>query len=716
MDKKKLKELGIVFAVWGQDQFLKDSYTLLTKIKHVLQKSYEIPLDWEGRSWRVDYENQNDLIWTNLLKKGGVDSVYIPQVMVIDPIKFQPNNILINVRDDEFISPVEVKGGLDCYKNHSSKAEFFDGIVTRVSGWDEKKGELELQRSRYFTYLKSNLSMDMKLSSGMSDRSLRETIHFDKKLDSFQGSSLANVLGINGLVFTSDGFMIYQKRNSSVLIRPNQTCSGFSGTVDWSDIRNSNGVDIGNLGDLDVLRELSEELGVNTFFGNDEVQEVVFLGMTRELIRGGCPELFYSVDLKLTKDQVVSRIPKDKEGKVLSVYWHVYAKSQLASSKCNLERDFVKLVSQLRNKFNSKLSIPFLTNLILWAKLNTKDQVCLRGQSFSKIGIIDLEDNPRFGQDFIVDSMLSQNSDLVKVVGVEDLKGLSILVSHNIDIDFEVIKLVDPSVHVVVHIHYQYNYFIEKDCNVVKKLAYLRERGNVSVVLPTTSLIHQYDDFFVDTNIVFNGVDAERYKPRLDKKNFFETQLNTPYNDELVVLFVGRLEDPNKGGERLKRIIENDYDNSVKFIVQHLPHKSEYWDDYIRSSMKENVVFVEDLDPTSDRPVNYSDVLISLSRVEVAPLVVLEALCSGNKVIATDSTGFYKELQDLGFDKSYLDIVDQETSEAEIVQEIISLIELEGIVNFSSKLRKAGFAKSFFSLDIAITGYLDVYNSMINRD
>jgi hypothetical protein len=168
----------------------------------------------------------------------------------------------------------------------------FDGPVVRLV--EEGPQGMLLQPASYFDYCATNLQPR---PSGA-------------RLPDWSGSPLVNAIGVNGLVWTSDGCLLTQRRGPRVNVRPGQLCCGFSGTLEPADVERA-----GCLAEVDVLRELEEELGV----GPAEVQERRLLGLTRELPRWGTPELFYSVHLGLRAAAVQERFPPSEEGGQLCV-------------------------------------------------------------------------------------------------------------------------------------------------------------------------------------------------------------------------------------------------------------------------------------------------------------------------------------------------------------------------------------------------------------
>ena len=150
-------------------------------------------------------------------------------------------------------------------------------------------------------------------------------------------------------------------------MRPNQACSAFSGFVDKVDIEHAvSQYAHPTLANVDRVRELWEEVGIRT----QEIKGYTFLGITRELHRGGMPELFYAVDVELSKREILERYHRDDEGLVSAVDFGRFAR-RLPPDGQDVHQNapppplqgFVKKIEQATG---AAISIPFLTNLVLW--------------------------------------------------------------------------------------------------------------------------------------------------------------------------------------------------------------------------------------------------------------------------------------------------------------------------------------------------------------
>lgn len=348
------KEFGFEVLQYIDRQFLYEAGMWSVRTYQFIKSRKKAPLDWNGATWPEYYSKQDDLFWIS--GKDG-KKLYLPQSVVIGPSdahRFH-NEIKVSLLDSDFTPPYKNDECLGYYLKKNS----FNEVCARITDYDADKKELTFQGCHYFDWVATNLSMDF---SRKPLETLREEGSANGVLQALDESPLGNITGINGLIFTNDGYMIYQKRNNRVLVRPGQLCSGFSGTVDKIDIENIIQLENPVLSHIDCTREAVEEIGIK----RSHVTNIAFLGLTRELIRGGTPELFYSVDIGITKNEVMSLIPKDKEGVVKAVQFGKFARSDMASTADLKKTTLWQLLDQIEKESKAPISIPMLTNLMLW--------------------------------------------------------------------------------------------------------------------------------------------------------------------------------------------------------------------------------------------------------------------------------------------------------------------------------------------------------------
>ena len=199
-------------------------------------------------------------------------------------------------------------------------------------------------------------------------------VHPDGRLEALSESCLANHVGINGLVFSNDGFMVFQRRSAKVFTNPNQLCPGFSGAIKLADIKNRRS-GIENLAEMDIFREMFEELGIK----EKMITQHRFLGLSRELLRGGKPEMFFGVELAMCAADIQKcmSITKEKEGDIFLLETRndrVYLSEQQSK---RLSDRFESLVIKMETDANARASLPLLTNLAFWVNQNQAPKIIM---------------------------------------------------------------------------------------------------------------------------------------------------------------------------------------------------------------------------------------------------------------------------------------------------------------------------------------------------
>jgi hypothetical protein len=196
-------------------------------------------------------------------------------------------------------------GGFDHLVGTLPPGRLFDGPVVRLAGLSRQGGgwTLRLQGAGYFDYVRSNLMMDWQGPSGR----LRDLVHHAGRLPAPEASPLADALGISVLLVTADGGLIVQRRAPTVMVWPGAlgpSAAGMAGPEDFDGAA--------TLADLCPLREAVEELGLPAeTMGGIEPR---FLGLTREFVRGGAPELFYAAHLPLSEAELRAASARAEDG------------------------------------------------------------------------------------------------------------------------------------------------------------------------------------------------------------------------------------------------------------------------------------------------------------------------------------------------------------------------------------------------------------------
>jgi hypothetical protein len=120
---------------------------------------------------------------------------------------------------------------------------------------------------------------------------------------------------------------------------------------------------------FNFFREANEEIGID--FDDIYRDQVKFLGITREFIRGGHPDMFMSGQLSLTKNQLLEKykFAADRyESNSLEFFdFGALAIADLGSAE--KKSVFYARVNQFIENYGELISLPLWINLALWCKM-----------------------------------------------------------------------------------------------------------------------------------------------------------------------------------------------------------------------------------------------------------------------------------------------------------------------------------------------------------
>ncbi len=316
------------------------------------------------------YNNQKEVI--NILVSRTVFSM--PQVLILDNTSdsISTANITFRQSGDLFVPGKDIIGRTNLLfrqlrRYQTSKLRKYEnGMLLRLSDINHinNKIELAVQPVRYEIVCRTHLCIDAKEKS--QSQTLREYLHPNRKIKNLKRSLFANALGVNYLFLTAEGYAVLPLRTKKVAVRPNLLSPTASGDFEYSDA--FDGVTLDN---IHLLREPFEELQIlSKHLSNEGIR---FLGITRELARGGKPEMFFSANTDLTKEDFIrlhkgatDRYEFTRKGKGW-VFWDF---SEGRKNSLNENEKYI-----LRNSFenliklhSNRISLPLLTILVLWIK------------------------------------------------------------------------------------------------------------------------------------------------------------------------------------------------------------------------------------------------------------------------------------------------------------------------------------------------------------
>ena len=169
--------------------------------------------------------------------------------------------------------------------------------------YDGETLTLETERSQYFFMLITNRCMDYKLGNGLS---VREVYEYNSTVSPLSDSKLGNQIGINGLIFTRDGYLLLEKRGKKKATWKDKFAQPISLAMKEKDL----GLNGGVLGAApECAEEAFKKIILKTVLKNYGLTErdLVpfsmahnFFGIARDLLEGGKPNLYFYVVADMT--------------------------------------------------------------------------------------------------------------------------------------------------------------------------------------------------------------------------------------------------------------------------------------------------------------------------------------------------------------------------------------------------------------------------------
>ncbi|MBO7187634.1 MAG: hypothetical protein J6V68_04485 [Clostridia bacterium] len=225
--------------------------------------------------------------------------------------------------------------------------------------FNDKENELNLYTSRtyYYHMLLTNRCMDFQISSGLSIRNLYE---FNSTISPLNESKLSNQIGINGVIMTSDGYLLLEKRGKKKTTWKNKFAQPISLALKENDLE---------LGDNRIMSDefqYAEEKIINVIektvksnFGltREDYEplsiEKNLLGIARDLLEGGKPNIYFIMTLK--SDHVKTKEMLEKNAKATS--GKVLGKEKLKSNYFLIDYNDIKINTNYGLKVSKKKAV-----------------------------------------------------------------------------------------------------------------------------------------------------------------------------------------------------------------------------------------------------------------------------------------------------------------------------------------------------------------------
>lgn len=194
---------------------------------------------------------------------------------------------------------------MEAHKNSSVRNN--DTIRLDDISFSGNKLVLHTSRTQYYDMLVTNRCMDFKLNNTVS---VREMYEYGSHVSPLSSSPLANQIGINGLIVTRDGYLLTEKRGHSKTTWKNKFAQPISLAMKKSDVILNNGLMGGTHADANatfekiIMTTVKKNFGLvkSDFIGFDIAYNL--LGIARDLLEGGKPNIYFYVMTKYTAKEL----------------------------------------------------------------------------------------------------------------------------------------------------------------------------------------------------------------------------------------------------------------------------------------------------------------------------------------------------------------------------------------------------------------------------
>lgn len=226
-----------------------------------------------------------------------------------------------------FISSEAKAKLIEKFYHQSSDKNNYNGATLRVKDLSSSKKNiiLKMQTSTYFNYLVTNMIPEVEILYKTTVRDLLEPHSPKNKLNLLSETQAENHLGLSCLIVNQQNEILVGLRTENVHVFRNQLSPSISGAANINTCRRNNDPTISPVNWL--LNEMEEELfskfkrselNKSLDFRTKLCNKTIFLGMSRELIRLGKPEVFFAIQLNDDDNyELISYL--EEQNKIISV-------------------------------------------------------------------------------------------------------------------------------------------------------------------------------------------------------------------------------------------------------------------------------------------------------------------------------------------------------------------------------------------------------------
>ncbi|MDD6308491.1 MAG: hypothetical protein PUB07_03935 [Clostridia bacterium] len=181
--------------------------------------------------------------------------------------------------------------------------------------YDGQTLTLDTMRSTYYHMLITNRCMDYSFSNGLS---IRDIYEYGKYSLPLHKAKFGNQIGINGLIISKDGYVLIEKRDHHKTTWKNKFAQSISLALKEDETKlNENGI-LGRTCEeaTHILKNVIEKTIKSNFaLTPDDYEEFVmeknFLGLARDLLEGGKPNLYFYIVTKYNAKELTEKLKEN---------------------------------------------------------------------------------------------------------------------------------------------------------------------------------------------------------------------------------------------------------------------------------------------------------------------------------------------------------------------------------------------------------------------
>lgn len=294
--------------------------TLMSPILNRQEDNAKLTNNYEGLCLRyrktknlIRYDNTGKPDDAQVLKLYGKKTFAFPVTY-----DYALSGLTIEIADSQrrYITPEYISTHRDeliAAHNHST---VYNNLNIRIDNWyiADRQLHIETSRTSYFDSLVTNRAMDYHLASGIS---IRDAFEYMPQISPLKKSVLSNHIGFNGFIESSDGYIPFVKRSSTVSIGKRTIGTSVGASLKTKYALNEEGeFNIDGLLDA-VQQEIFDELGISPEgLEPFSAENHHIIAAYRDLVEGGKPQFLVYVKSSHTKQEIEALFHRNSQDKV----------------------------------------------------------------------------------------------------------------------------------------------------------------------------------------------------------------------------------------------------------------------------------------------------------------------------------------------------------------------------------------------------------------